>query len=344
MENEYSLIPLTDEIVLGATEALELRDDMAALGMESREVDWICDDLQYAASTIKTLGLKAYFYLSDNQDALAERFGIKAYEKGVTSDALAKLEAEHISAATEGLKEYLARFVQLIKTIYEKLKTWVQTVLSHRELYMDLFRKSIDSISALEGQTVISSVMNKNDAYTLLETIEKLHQFIKSIPDPSSSSFSINTNNSNMVDIFSKLGLVFDIGQSGGSFYVSNGEKGLAELYPTVGDTTLVGANWSPSSAKTFVQRLVALESLSKFKDITSSAEKHVKKMLDDTIKDAKTEDESDSGIATLVRTRGSTVRMLSKLIVVEHSAVMYCCKTARMITIRANLEAVRAK
>lgn len=339
------LITLENEIIECSEEALGIKEEMSRLGVESRETDLICHNLEYAVDLIKTQGLKAYYYLSDNEDTLADRFGITKYSAGLSKEALAKLQNEHISAATEGLKEYIARFVQLIKEIYEKMKAWIQTVLSHREVYMDLLKKNIDAIPALQGGTVVSGVMNYKDACTLIDTIENLHRFIKQIPDPNATTFSIsNLKSTSMLDMLTKLGLVFDIGQTGGSFYISSGDKSIPELYPTVADATLVGASWSPSSAKAFVQKLTGIESLSKFKSMTSDAEKHVKKMLEATIKDAKDKKEDDEGIAVVVRNRGSMVRMLSKLVVVEHQAVMYCCKTARALTLTAMSEAKKTK
>ena len=330
-------LKLEDSIIQDAEEALEIRDSIAELGVKVREIDSICDDLSHAISTIKRIGLKAYIYSMDREDSLADRFDITKYSKGLSPSAIDVIQKEHVDSAEEGLREYIARFVEMIKTLYSKLKDWIHNIWSYRDAYIKQIKDKEGSLPALESDTVLSGVMSKDDAFKLLEAVEDLHKEINSIPTNGTIKLS-----SNILNTLSKLGLEFESG-SGGSFTVSNGEHTIQDMYPRLKETTVNDAAWMSSYPKTFVNRLISLGTQAEIKKFIDAAEKHVKSMTDTAIKADKSS-AHDETAASLIRARGSTVRMLSKLSTVENDAVIYLCKTADALVMRAYVEAGKVK
>ena len=316
------------EIISDATEAIQIKDDMIELGFSSKAIDYICADLEQAIKIIRNSGIKGYIYMVDRNDAMADRFDIPKYETGLSVEALKECENTHLNAAIEGLEEYLTRFVELIKTIIEKLKSWCQTILSFRKFHLDYISKNLERLSMLQPDTKVGGVMGYKDASKLLNAIEEVHKYVKSIPDNPNTQVS---QNGNLLKVMTDLCLKYEPGEDG-TFYVNNAEVGIAERYPIKELCTLTEAGWSASSAKDFAKKLTQQDSQKQFKEIIATAERHGKYVSEfqiDVVKQAK-EPKRDSTSAAMVRSHGSVVRMLSKFATTEHQAVLHCCKTAR--------------
>lgn len=316
------------EIISDATEAIQIKDDMIELGFSSKAIDYICADLEQAIKIIRNSGIKGYIYMVDRNDAMADRFDIPKYETGLSVEALKECENTHLNAAIEGLEEYLTRFVELIKTIIEKLKSWCKTILSFRKFHLDYISKNLERLSMLQPDTKVGGVMGYKDASKLLNAIEEVHKYVKSIPDNPNTQVS---QNGNLLKVMTDLCLKYEPGEDG-TFYVNNAEVGIAERYPIKELCTLTEAGWSASSAKAFAKKLTQQDSQQQFKEIIATAERHGKYVSEfqiDVVKQAK-EPKRDSTSAAMVRSHGSVVRMLSKFATTEHQAVLHCCKTVR--------------
>lgn len=316
------------EIISDATEAIQIKDDMIELGFSSKAIDYICADLEQAIKIIRNSGIKGYIYMVDRNDAMADRFDIPKYETGLSVEALKECENTHLNAAIEGLEEYLTRFVELIKTIIEKLKSWCKTILSFRKFHLDYISKNLERLSMLQPDTKVGGVMGYKDASKLLDAIEEVHKYIKSIPDNPNTQVS---QNGKLLKVMTDLCLKYEPGEDG-TFYVNNAEVGIAERYPIKELCTLTEAGWSASSAKAFAKKLTQQDSQQQFKEIIATAERHGKYVSEfqiDVVKQAK-EPKRDSTSAAMVRSHGSVVRMLSKFATTEHQAVLHCCKTVR--------------
>jgi hypothetical protein len=126
---------------------------------------------------------------------------------------------------------------------------------------------------------------------------------------------------------------VYEPGEDG-TFYITSADKSIEEVYPVKELCNLSEIGWTASAAKSYAKRLTKLETKKEFDEFIDKAEKHgkyVSEWLISAVKQAK-EPKSDSTAASLVRSHGSVVRMLSKLATVEHQAVLHCCKTARAL------------
>ena len=326
--NEFT--DLGDEIASEATEAIRLRDEMTDLGYQSKQIDCICLDLEQAIHIIKTSGIKGYIYMVDPKDTLAARFDIPAYKQGLSVESLKELTDTHISAAQEGLETYLTRFVELIKTIIAKLKSWCSSILSFRQFHLDYIRKHLERLVLLSNDTKVESAMKYKDADRLLTAIDKLHKYIRSIPSNPNTQVS---QNGEMTKVLDDLCLIYEPGDHG-LFYITNSDTTIPDRYKVNDVKTLSDLGWTPTTARDYARKLVAQEPKKEFDELIKTAEKHGKYVSEfqiDVIKMGN-EPKGDSSSASLVRSHGSVVRMLHKFAIAEHQAVLHCCKTVRAL------------
>lgn len=341
------VVSAEENLVTAAEECCTVAHDMISAGVESREIEDVIRNVMFIRDEIKLHGIKSYYYNIDKNNEFAAKYNLPPYTPGMGLEYCASLRTQYVEAAEEGLKVWWQRFYEALKNLISKFVAWCSTTFTFRNRYLEKIKKDKDKLDKLDEAKEVEC-MNCDDFENLYDIVETIHKEIKNAKSFAEAAKNLETRDSlaavakqtnphDAVERFKKVGYTLEQDADDGSITLSEDAEGLSEKCP-VKKETLKTKRWTAIAAKRAAEDLLRLESKDDFKKMTTFVRDTMAKIIDDGLeelakktKESSAENKEDTLNEISVKAihaRGSYIRYMNKLMILENRFVVRMART----------------